>query len=203
MNVLTLLGDSLLGIQKGRPDGDFQSYMSHLFDGYKQLLDRVEGEDPLTTKVLARKDESKELCDRILAAIGSYLQGYPAQAFEELNGTLARVGSVLPELTTDHADENLEALYRIRVARDPEAAFRRRDLFHIPFEKRHEVTTQRFSIPGLPCLYLGGSVYVCWEELARPEFSKVHIARAQPLGSAPRSPACGPQRVYGRGGSLP
>ncbi|MPQ31242.1 hypothetical protein E4V42_07300 [Clostridium estertheticum] len=29
--------------------------------------------------------------------------------------------------------------------------------------------TQRYSIPGLPSIYLGSSVYVCWEELDRPD----------------------------------
>ena len=55
--------------------------------------------------------------------------------------------------------------------------FRRNDLFHIPFEKRHLVTRQRYSIPGLPCLYLGSTLYVCWEELARPPFNSLYAAR--------------------------
>lgn len=39
------------------------------------------------------------------------------------------------------------------------------ELFHIPFDKRYLVTTQRYSYPGLPCLYLGTSPEVCCEEL--------------------------------------
>ena len=30
---------------------------------------------------------------------------------------------------------------------------------------------QRYSLSGLPCLYLGGSSYICWEELGRKDFS--------------------------------
>lgn len=45
-------------------------------------------------------------------------------------------------------------------------------MFHIPFDKRYLVGNQRFSISGLPCLYLGGSPYVCWEELGRPDYQK-------------------------------
>lgn len=38
-------------------------------------------------------------------------------------------------------------------------------MFHIPFEDRRLVSTQRFSYPGLPCLYLGSSYEVCCEEV--------------------------------------
>jgi len=45
------------------------------------------------------------------------------------------------------------------------------EMFHIPFDKRDLVGNQRYSLSGLPCLYLGGSSYVCWEELERKDFS--------------------------------
>ena len=49
--------------------------------------------------------------------------------------------------------------------------YKQDEMFHIPFEKRHLVGNQRFSLSGLPCLYLGGSSYICWEELGRKDFS--------------------------------
>ncbi|MCK5599687.1 RES domain-containing protein [bacterium] len=48
------------------------------------------------------------------------------------------------------------------------------DLLHIPFEKRYLISNQRYSISGIPCLYLGSSMYVCWEEMARPNFNDIH-----------------------------
>lgn len=45
------------------------------------------------------------------------------------------------------------------------------EMFHIPYDKRNLVGNQRFSLSGLPCLYLGGSSYICWEELGRKDFS--------------------------------
>ena len=50
-------------------------------------------------------------------------------------------------------------------------------IFHVPFEKRHLVGNQRYSIAGLPCLYLGSSLWICWEELGRPDLDKVWISR--------------------------
>lgn len=45
------------------------------------------------------------------------------------------------------------------------------EMFHIPYDKRNLVGNQRFSLSGLPCLYLGGSSYICWEELGRKDFN--------------------------------
>jgi hypothetical protein len=36
---------------------------------------------------------------------------------------------------------------------------------------RNKVSSKRYSILGLPCLYLGTSSYVCWVELGRPNLS--------------------------------
>lgn len=50
-------------------------------------------------------------------------------------------------------------------------------MFHIPFELRGKAATQRYSIPGLPSLYLGSSCYICWEELHRPDLNTVNSTR--------------------------
>jgi hypothetical protein len=62
----------------------------------------------------------------------------------------------------------------------------RADMFHVPFSARRKVGPQRFSIPGLPCLYLGSSTYICWEELDRPSldslcFSKVCLRAGEKI----------------------
>ena len=54
--------------------------------------------------------------------------------------------------------------------------FSKQEMFHIPFEKRFKVSTERYSYPGLPCLYLGSSQEVCATELGE-EISKLTIAR--------------------------
>lgn len=51
----------------------------------------------------------------------------------------------------------------------------RKDLFHIPFNKRGIIGNNRFSISGYPCLYLGRSIYTCWEELRRPSISNTWV----------------------------
>lgn len=56
--------------------------------------------------------------------------------------------------------------YKIRIT--DEKRLCRKDIFHIPFNKRGLIGNNRFSISGYPCLYLGRSIYTCWEELRRP-----------------------------------
>ena len=56
------------------------------------------------------------------------------------------------------------------------------EMFHIPFEKRSLTTNQRYSISGYPCLYLGNSVYGCWEELNRPDVEMCNIVALENVG---------------------
>lgn len=43
-----------------------------------------------------------------------------------------------------------------------------KDMLHIPLSKRGLVSTQRFSMAGIPCIYLATSTYCCWLELNMP-----------------------------------
>ena len=45
----------------------------------------------------------------------------------------------------------------------------RNDMLHIPFSMREKIATRRFSVPGVPCIYLGTTSLVCWLELNKPE----------------------------------
>ncbi len=51
-----------------------------------------------------------------------------------------------------------------------------KEMYHIPLDKRQLVGTERFSIPGIPCLYLGTSVYDVWMELGRPAYSEFNVS---------------------------
>lgn len=54
--------------------------------------------------------------------------------------------------------------------------FKNAEMFHIPFEKNYLIKNERFSISGFPSFYLGSSVYVCWEEMGRPDFDQANVA---------------------------
>lgn len=65
--------------------------------------------------------------------------------------------------------------YRMRKM-DTFYLFRKEEMLHIPFNKRDKVENQRFSLSGFPCLYLGSSAYLCWEELNRPNHLKANVS---------------------------
>jgi len=67
-------------------------------------------------------------------------------------------------------------LFRGRTG-DYNSNFTRENIFHIPFNLREKVSTERFSIPGQPCLYLGQSIFTVWQELRRPRIEELYVSR--------------------------
>lgn len=60
-------------------------------------------------------------------------------------------------------------LYRGRVSLKP--LLDRQEFYHIPFTKRYLIQNQRYSITGIPCLYLAGSLLCMYKELAKTNIS--------------------------------
>lgn len=77
---------------------------------------------------------------------------------------------MLPQLSID----NQCKLYRIRTGSFDKT--NDGEIFHIPFDKRHLVTTQRYSVPGYPILYLAGSLFTAWCEMDKPELDGMNYA---------------------------
>ena len=69
---------------------------------------------------------------------------------------------------------SIDTLFRVR-SNDTYSLYEKNEMFHIPFEKRGLVTNQRYSISGYPCLYLGTSVYGCWEATSRPHIDTFNV----------------------------
>ena len=65
--------------------------------------------------------------------------------------------------------------YRMRGSQNYEV-YNRMGLFVIPDNIIHLVGKQRFNKDGIPCLYLGESLYCAWEEVRRKDFNQVNFA---------------------------
>lgn len=50
------------------------------------------------------------------------------------------------------------------------------EMLHIPFNQRCFAKSGRFSIYGLPCIYLGTTSYVCWLEMDRPADHEFNVS---------------------------
>ena len=47
---------------------------------------------------------------------------------------------------------------------------------HVPFNQRSKCAANRYSIAGIPCLYLGNTSYVCWLEMGCPSDDKFCVS---------------------------
>jgi hypothetical protein len=182
------------GFKEGKQT--FDDFLSEVFSDYAALVQTVEDHEFPGICAGAREHltEIRELSDQIVSAIKHYLQGYPHQAYEEIEKSLRLLGT--DKLTTNLSgytpgssqgypfDNFLEStlhppLYRMRSDRTAVAAgnLTRKNIFHVPFEMRRLVRNQRYSIAGLPSLYLGSSIWISWDELGRPDLNSVFVSR--------------------------
>ncbi len=74
-------------------------------------------------------------------------------------------------------EKGTDYVYRMRSINNYQSRIQSLDLFHVPFEKRHLLGNNRFSLSGVPCLYCGSSIYGCWEELDRPNLDYCFTSR--------------------------
>ena len=65
--------------------------------------------------------------------------------------------------------------FRARLDAD-EDGYEAKDMGVIPFSLRTKCATERFSMPGLPCLYLGNTSYVCWLEMGKPADYRFNVS---------------------------
>ena len=124
-------------------------------------------------------DNAKNIVTRLQMAITAYWKGNIESANNNINQILQDTKKVSGRLIVSTIEQCLTngntQLYKARVGNM--YPFKRDEMFHIPFNRRGIIKNQRYSINGIPCLYLGTSAYVCWEELGRPDFNKFWVSR--------------------------
>lgn len=179
MTFLEILRDKHTCLPIESESGDFRklireklNHFGAIIDSSENLSKEIEG-IKFTESVF--KKRNKILREGILKTIDAYYEGEPTAAFSVLSKAM-REANVLGYLKKDLEITPNTDLFRIRLCKG-NYPLERKDLFHIPFESRSRVNTQRFSIPGLPSLYLANSIYVAWEEMKRPSFSDVQAVR--------------------------
>lgn len=136
---------------------DYRKTLSEILDGYVEMVKSNNHDVLFFAEVIANVDTLERL-------IASCYQGKRSTAYTQLKNLLKRyeTDSIFVEIPSD------SIFYRMRVC-NLRKEIKRKELFHIPFEKIRQIKTQRYSSPGYPCLYLGVSLYGCWEEMQRPD----------------------------------
>jgi hypothetical protein len=164
-------------------EGDFivylrdklEAYLSDLEDLNDEVLSNIPGIKTEKDSVIRNQ---KNLVDGLLKSVEYYMDGSPSQAFQTLKKALdSRVKKWNHLFNVEEVSPNND-FYRIRY-NDTNIMQSKDRYFHVPFEMRHLINTQRYSIHGFPSLYLGSSIYICWEELGRPNVNNFHVVRLQ------------------------
>ena len=160
---------------------DVNSYPIRLYNALQRLMTLFSSNLPpcLQNNNLPLKKEyekeTKRACDIVYNAYKLSLSGQRGKAFQILFSFYFESG-LITHLFEDISKET--KLYRMR-ASDSYHLYSDSEMFHIPFEKCHLSENYRFSISGLPMLYFGSSLYVCWIETNQPDLEKANVALYQ------------------------
>lgn len=150
-------------------------------DSYIKAIDTIATIHPnnlIIKDVRKRKLTITSFSEKIVETLTLFLQGNIREAYSTFDYALTRTKM------NNHVFNMTRPLSKIcnsesplfRVRRSDNVLKERKELFHIPFENRHLVGAMRFSVSGLPCLYLGSSIFVCWQEMGKPDFDKLYIS---------------------------
>ena len=129
-------------------------------------------------------DATRDYVEKITRSIELYYQGNLVDAQLIVNEMITEFGEVAPAVTDINGsiafpgggpDYSEVQFFRARLS-EHVVEFSANEMLHIPFNMRHIVKSERFSIPGLPCLYLGNSSYVCWVEMGCPADHRFNVA---------------------------
>ena len=159
---------------------DTKSFLYHFGVRMQQYTDKLK-----TVPQIALNEWNKEelidnvsyIAEELSEVLRLFLDGFPAQSymrFKEL-AELPKLAARLMHWRTISLDTNTP-LYRTKREFDtkkiatisPSNGFIKfldpLELFHVPFEKRKAIGTNRFSIPGFPCIYLSANLQTSWSE---------------------------------------
>jgi hypothetical protein len=133
----------------------------------------VEHQD--SSKDLSLLTRVRSFIKAINNSVSNYYDGFTSKAYDGFGTSLNNIIEFHNNVAVSYVEPN-ESFYKIRV--DNSLLLKNRaDNFHIPFNLRHFCATQRYSIPGLPSIYLGSTSYLSYEELGRPNISTSYISR--------------------------
>jgi hypothetical protein len=176
MDAIDLLNSDLAELPRTEREGSYGERLRGALDAYSQAVAQLSGRDFASGAIRAALPRIQELSAALLAVHRAVLDGRSDQAHTEMKRALAAVATELAVLRSQPLDrERLGHVFRLREAPYSERVDRG-GIFHMPFERRHKVTPKRYSLLGLPMLYVGSTLLVCWEEPRRPSFDHLWVA---------------------------
>lgn len=181
-------------------DYDYYQELDNRFSNYIKFVDSLKNNNNILEETLGNVKENMNL---IKESLSNYHNGDLGQAknnilkllkkYEKNNTIIGGLNesyacrALATKKELQYSGENYSEMegYRLSFfkARIGNNNFKRKDMLHIPFNHRELVSTQRFSIPGIPCMYLGTTSYVCWLEMGKAKDTEFNVSSFElPLG---------------------
>ncbi|EFD1677397.1 hypothetical protein FGU44_24610, partial [Escherichia coli] len=146
---------------------------------FNTLNDYIEDNDnELSRRLSSKLDRITRIYFGVVSSLEYFLSGDIKSSYDTFDRTFSDrfTANYIQKISIplENICNSSRPLFRVR--KSDTAVKNRNEIFHIPFSKRHLVNAQRYSVAGLPCLYLGSSLYVCWLEMDKPDFDKLYIS---------------------------
>lgn len=154
---------------QGPRTADHASTLHAAFGAYLAAVDAIPSTSWAGAQVNGARPSLDALTKGLVEALRKAVRGQPSLARAAFDVALEAVRPAVERLISiPITRKTLRTVYRMRPG-TTHAGYRSKDLFHIPFELGHLVGPQRYSIPGVPMLYLGRSLMACYEEMGSPD----------------------------------
>jgi len=190
MKLKELINESLLHTPTERELGvDYYHHILNGLNAYQQKLEKLENFK------IVDSDKSYEgihynekvystvlkLNRSIIKTLRLYYDGQPASAYNTLRESIE--DDVFSSSKSGLSFTRIRSpLFRIRKEEErSEKLFSPKELFHIPMTLREKVSSQRFSIPGYPCLYLADSIFLCSKELGGVDLEGYQVSKFESI----------------------
>ena len=179
--------DSIMMIEKIFCKKEFQIPVVFESDDFKDEISKF-----LTLYIMELKNagvsehvvESVKRFKRSCAySLSNYLKGIHSNAFDNFEKALDSLQISNSKLLSTTLGSDV--MFRGRENIEPKD-YTDDEMYHIPLKMRSAISTERYSFPGLPCLYAGASVYTCWVEMNRPSLDRFQVATIRPTEEACR-----------------
>ena len=128
------------------------------------------------------------VADELIENLKRIEQLYYSGDYDETNICIRNIISKLLADDDQHIIATLDDLYIddekshwFRAREGNYQEYSAEDLKHIPVSKRSCVRNYRYSVNGVPCLYLSHSILGCWEESDRKRLDDLWVSRYYPV----------------------
>lgn len=121
-------------------------------------------------------DKIKNTCEQMVNALKIYCDGSFEKAYKIIRSLIEANYEYLDFMDFNtikgglYSSSKVETtiFYKIRAVEKDKKLSLREELFHVPFDKKDK-KQGRYNAADYPCIYMGNSIKVCWNECERPD----------------------------------